>query len=253
MTEERYHGYSAEYTADGRKSTFVYHGTRDEMETLAARHQVDEYNDDGRLEEIRIGQAEGSVWECELRYDVSMDWQSVARPPTQWGVKSAQLHGSMRSMPLESHPNYRANWNHYLAAAPGISVVPQWWNSATDTLLDIETQKSYCWCRSYSERPGTPEGLWNILRRPRKPGVSSYDVASYSITETARFRSHTTAGKMAANALNRIGTPCTVFGISGGNWKCDDAEVSWNGRFWLARLNWSHSCSESGWDSDLYS
>ncbi len=144
MTEERYHGYSAEYTADGRKSTFVYHGTRDEMETLAARHQVDEYNDDGRLEEIRIGQAEGSVWECELRYDVSMDWQSVARPPTQWGVKSAQLHGSMRSMPLESHPNYRANWNHYLAAAPGISVVPQWWNSATDTLLDIETQKSFC-------------------------------------------------------------------------------------------------------------
>ena len=60
------------------------------------------------------------------------------------------------------------------------------------------------------------------------------------------------AGRMIAGKLNQIGTPVTTFGITGGNWKCCDAGVTWNGRCWVATLVWSRSRYETGWDTDLY-
>ena len=59
-------------------------------------------------------------------------------------------------------------------------------------------------------------------------------------------------GKMAAGSLNRLGTPSNTFGIAGGNWKCDDAEVRWDGKCWVARLTWTHSGGRQSWDGDLY-
>ena len=253
MASVKYQGVTAEYTADGKSSVIVYHGTREQMEALAGAHHVNEFSEEGRLAAMKVSQSEGPIWDCEFRYDSSTDWQSKERPSTEWGVKTAQLRGSMLSMPLEAHPNYRANWNYYLVAAPEVTQSPAFWLNATDTLLTQEDQESYCWCRTPGERPNTKDGLWYILFNPQKPGVSSYDVATYSVTETARFRSNQAAGKMVAGKLNRIGTPVTVFGITGGNWKCDDASVVWDGKYWLATLTWTRSGNDAGWDSDLYS
>ena len=80
----------------------------------------------------------------------------------------------------------------------------------------------------------------------------SFDTAVYTVTETARFRTASAAGAMVAQKLNRIGTPSQTFGNSNGNWKCEDAEVSWNGKYWLAKLAWTRSGSDDGWDEDLY-
>ena len=57
---------------------------------------------------------------------------------------------------------------------------------------------------------------------------------------------------MVAGKLNQIGRPEEDFGMtpSGYNWKCDNATVSWNGKYWLATLTWTRSGNNKGWDPD---
>ena len=85
-----------------------------------------------------------------------------------------------------------------------------------------------------------------------KAGIDSFDTAVYTVTESARFRTASAAGAMVAAKLNKIGAPSQTFGNSNGNWKCDDAEVSWSGKYWIAKLTWIRSADDSGWDSELY-
>lgn len=80
----------------------------------------------------------------------------------------------------------------------------------------------------------------------------SYDVATYQVTESAKFPSPARAGKMIAGRLNKISSPDQTFGIAGGNWKCDSASVSWNGKYWIATLSYTKSGDDKGWDADLY-
>ena len=158
----------------------------------------------------------------------------------------------MLSMPLETREGYRACWNYYLAAAPGVSNVPSWWETKTDTVLDFKDAQSYVWIKTPGELPTDQKGRWRILKNPMKPGIETYDLATYSVTESARFRSSSAAGKMVANTLNKIGKPSNDFNIKGGDWKCDDASVSYTGSYWLATLTWTLSGNDEGWDQDLY-
>ena len=87
---------------------------------------------------------------------------------------------------------------------------------------------------------------------PQKPGVQSWDIAAYTVTETAKFRTARAAGKMVAGVLNKIGAPEETFGLTGGNWKCDDAGVSYSSGDWLATLTWTKSGDEKGWDAEMY-
>jgi hypothetical protein len=251
MSSDKFHGYSVSSDTDCTRTSYVYHGTKAEMEELAAQHYIDETGQAGWLRLIRVYQREGTVWECELKYEAPEDWTLISVPNRTWGSKSCQLRGAMLSRPLESHPKYRTRWNHNLCGAPGTGVLPAWYNDATDTTIPAADAARYCWCRHLAEIPRDDNGRWTLLATPTKPGVESYDVATYTITETARFRSASAAGRMAAGMINRIGTPSNSFGITGGNWKCDDAEVSWNGRYWLARLTWTSS-GDGGWDSEIY-
>ena len=129
---------------------------------------------------------------------------------------------------------WRASWD-------GDSVEPpsKAWGAKSATLqgsmlsMPLESKDGYltCWNHYLAGAPGAELPMW---------------------WDTAKFRSAKQAGQMVANALNRIGSPNNNFGISGGNWKCDDATVSWDGKRWLATLTWTRSGDESGWDTDLY-
>ena len=90
------------------------------------------------------------------------------------------------------------------------------------------------------------------MKEPKKPGRNTYDLATYSVTETAKFTSPEAAGRMVANKLNRIGKPDEDFGITGGDWKCDDATVSYHDRAWFATLTWTRSGDADGWDKEIY-
>ena len=248
MPEQQYQGLAVTRDSEGRTSTYTYYGSRSEMESLASAHTVGEVGGAGRLTSLKLRRREGTIWECELAYELNADGTSADAPDNSWGVKSCRLRGGMLSRPLEAHPDYRTMWNHYLFAASGITAVPAWRATATDTLIPAADREKYAWGRYLADAPAG----FRPLAAPTKPGRDSFDTAVYTVTETARFRSASTAGAMVAAKLNKIGAPVETFGNSGGDWKCDDAEVSWRGKYWIARLTWTHSGDDAGWDADLY-
>ena len=251
MGNEKFHSITVTRSDGGTDTTRVYHGSRAEMEALAAEHDIDETDESGWLKSIRLRPYDGSVWECEFQYKAPDDWETIIVPEQGWGKKSCQLRGTTLSRPLEAHPGYRTKWNHCLCAAPNTSAMPSWYSTANSTLVPVADAGKYCWCRTPAEAPRDADGRWKQLAAPTKPGVDRYDLATYTVIETARFRSAERAGRMIAGTLNRIGTPANTFGISGGSWKCEDAEVAWRGNCWVAQLRWTRS-DDAGWDSDLY-
>lgn len=237
---------------DGLSTTIVYQGGQAEMLEQQSAHPIDEAGEYGRLKSSRVYQESPKIWCCELQYESNGSGDYSSPPSKAYGKKTAQLKGAMLSMPLESHADYRTCWNYYLAAAPGIKEVPPWWQTASDTVISEGDAQKYRWVKSPGECPGDKKGLWRTIKDPVKPGVSSYDTATYTITESARFGTAKAAGRMVANTLNKVGMPNEVFGITGGDWKCDDAGVSWSGKYWLATMTWTRSGGAEGWDKDLY-
>ena len=241
-----------EMTTDGETATVIYSGSRDEMETLYRSRKINETSEDGRLRNLRLYQASGDIWEVELRWENSHGTSSEA-PDDSYGKKSAQLNGGMLSLALDVKSTYRANWDHHLAASPTVTSndAPAWWATAANTVLDLAQSAKYRWVKSPGECPVDSDGKWRIIKEKTKK-AENFDVATYSITESARFANAKLAGRMVANHLNRIGTPSETFGITGGNWKCDNATVAWTGKYWLATLTWTRSGDDQGWDRDLY-
>ena len=241
-----------ERSADGDNTIIVYRGSQAEMEQLADSLEANSPDAPGMLKSLRIKQESPRIWCCECRYETDRGG-NISAPDTTFGKKSATLRGSTHALRLSEHPAYRMCWDHQLIAAPGITRLPTWWDSAATPRIGIETDAAnYRWQRPGTQPVRTAAGVWQILAEPTKPGVETFDWSCYTITERARFRSDRSAGRMIAGKLNQIGTPVTTFGITGGNWKCCDAGVTWNGRCWVATLVWSRSRYETGWDTDLY-
>ena len=262
MSWVKYQSRTRENTRDGMVVTVAYQGTRDEMEALAADHTIGSLDPESGcvLRSSVISQADGSVWQCEFRYDSpdsSGSLGGTAPPDTAVGKKSAQLRGCMLALPLSTHPRYRTEWDHYLwgvaDSANASLAIPSMAHSATTDRHFVQDAKTYAWTKDAQPPAEEPEaGLWVRINEPTKPGVDMYEIATYTVTESARFGSAAAAGKMAANKLNSIGAPDQTFGISGGNWKCDDVSVQWSGTYWIATLTWTRSGDGQGWDPDLY-
>lgn len=250
----KYQGRQRERNDDGYTTTLIWTGTQAECEAFAAEAAPGDHAENGTLESVRIYQDGGNIWCCERRYSADQDGDFRNKPNVRYGKKSAQLHGSMLSMPLEAHKNYLTQWNYYLAAAPGVTDVPSWWENAKDTILDNTQSQQYAWIKSLGETPVDSKGRWHVIKMPKFPGQNSYDVATYTITETVKFSSAKKAGTVVSGKLNQIGKPEEDFGLtkSGFNWKCDDATVSYNGGDWFATLTWTRSGDNKGWNTELY-
>ena len=236
----------------GRTLKVTYTGSFGEMSALA---DAPETENGYSFASARISQKSGAIWQCEMRYSAGSDGSLINNPEEQeYGKKSCQLKVSMLSMPLESHRDYRTNWSYYLASKPGVTAVPDWWATAADPLLTGDAAANYAWIKGVGETPVDAKSgkRWNLLKKPQKPGMETYDMYTYSITETARYQTAVKAGTMVKNMLNRIGKPVETFGINVGNWKCDSCDISWNGKCWVATRTWTLSGGVSGWDPDFY-
>ncbi len=237
-------------------TTVCWTGSLNEILDFSQAERPGTSTGDGTLKSSRIYQEGPNIWVCEKKYVTDLDGEPRDKPNVEYGKKSAQLHGSMLSIPVEKLPNYRKKWNYYLMAAPGVTAVPSWWDTATaqTTELTGDDAQKYAWVKSLSEAPVDKNGRWRVLKNPSKPGEDSVDVATYSITETAKFKSARAAGRMIGNTLNTIGRPDEDFSMtpSGYNWKCDNAEVFYNGKAWFATMTWTRSANNKGWDPDKY-
>lgn len=236
--------------------TEVRDGSRDNLYSYAASLQVNKTVLDGRkLVSKDLQHREGAFWRLTLQY---LEADGTTQPDgTEYGKKTAKLSMRNISLPLETLVNYRANWNHYLISTT--NVVPSWWESAEDTILTVARSKEYKWVKSGESLPaptysGGKAVEWRILEEPTKPGVESVDFAVYVITLTSKHSSASKAGSSVANKANVIvsSPPGGNMGVSGGDWKCCGAEVSFDGKFWVAVETYERSATDAGWDRDLY-
>ena len=242
-----------ENTQNGKMYTCVYYGTLDEMRDLQARYPIGSSGEQGVVAQNTIKPSRG-FWELEIREDSNCDGDTVEGPDTSYGKKSAQVHGSMLAMPLEAHPNYRTNWNYFLFAAPGVSGVPSWWETAEDPVLDEAIAEEYQWGRSTAELPVLGGKKWHVVAAPTMPGVQTYDMASYTMTEGARYRSFRSAVIDMGRRLNKIVQPFTrvpELEIEGATWKCDDVAIQWTGKYWIGTYTYTLS-GPGGWNDKLY-
>ena len=252
----KFNSRQVERTQEDVVTTICWTGTQSEIQDFSQAEQPGAGSSDGKLKSIRVFQEGPNIWVCEKKYISDLNGDPFEKPNIAYGKKSAQLSCSMLSLPLESAKNYRKKWNHFLVAAPGISAIPDWWYTATaqtSELIGPDAQK-YAWVKAIAEAPNDKNGRWQVLKNPTKPGRDNFEVATYSITETAKFRSPHSAGTMIANTANKLGRPIEDFGLTppGYNWKCDNASVSYNGKAWYATLTWTRSGNNKGWDMEPY-
>lgn len=250
---------TSERSENGYVRKLTLQGTQAECEAYQAAHGPGEYAAGfGRLTSSVVSQNGGTLWQIELRYTTESGSGTAAGatpPDTSFGVFSATLTVSMISNPLEAHPNYRACWNHYLAArddAPNAS--PSWWATATSPVLTGTDALTYRWLRSESELiigPDAEGHTWKLVQK-RMKHADQYDVVMYTQNETARFATFELACAAVAAKANKVAaSPGVPNGLTGGDWKCDGAGVRYSGA-WLASITWTMSYDVSGWDQDLY-
>ncbi len=242
-----------EWTTSGATETITYYGTRDEMLAKQSANPIGSREGTLAVSFSNVFQEGGELWACEIRFSGGSDGLFVEPPSVEFGKKSAQLSGGMLSLPLSALSNYRMRWDHYIYCAPGKTAEAQKiWTAATTPLIEGSAADYCTWSKDYVPYMMVKNVRWRCASVLEMPGVNSVDVATYAVTETARFRSAKSAGKMVAGSLNRIGAPDETFGIKDGNWKCDSASIRYNGKCWLATLTWTRSGDSRGWNAKLY-
>ena len=253
----KYQGYSKSKTTDGNNTTEIYIGLKEQIQSFAQSQTLGSTGSLGTLENITIQQDEGPFWNCELQWSTEKDSNgNDIGDGTLSQSKMSTLSIRMMTMPLQSHPKYRTNWNYILIGLQGASV-PSWWSTQTDG--DVSDPNIYKWVRDISEIPIQKDQAtgkkWKMLKKKTKGGVECYQRPIYELTEISRHNSKNSAGWAVAKKIGKIASPSNGdFGVvkkNGGNWLCEGGAVSYNGKKWQASCTFAHAPGE-GWDNDIY-
>lgn len=231
----------------------TWQGTQTQIDSfIGSLPAIGTKTDKGFMTSYRKSQADGYFWNLEVQYTIEKNNDfNNSDEDTVVGKKSATLSARCIQMPLESADAYLTNWNYYLIGKQGLST-PSFWNTATDTILTGQNNKDYMWIKSLGQRPIQPDQngkYWQLLQKPQKPGVQYYDLAIFVVTISAKYRSATSAGNAIKKSINTVTSPDQDFNL-GGQWKYDDASVSYDGKHWIATSTYSRAVDK--WDSDLY-
>ena len=260
-----YQGKEKSKNANEEKYKVTYYGTEQEVDSFISSLQIGISYDNGYLSSWNKSNYEGDLYQVACEYTTSYQWGSYSNVgPTVVGKKSAQLSVRNIQLPLEwlrdhGNQNYVTNWNYYLIgraeSEDTVIDTPAWWETATDTIIPIADRTNYRWIKSIAELPLDPDSdgqYWFIVEQPTKPGVQFLDYALFVVTESAKYRSANAAGNAISKSINTITSPSNTFGLSDGNFKLDQASVSFDGSAWIGTCVYTHSGDSEGWDVDLY-
>ena len=134
--------------------------------------------------------------------------------------------------------NYRTNWNHHLAGAPGASI-PAWWATATTV---ISPDPLYRWTK---EIDGIKDG--EIILKSKTMAVETYTAPAPVVVEKRRYTSYSSAIRNVPRP-GQTRTPGRTFGYSG-QWLVVSAPMRPDGRRWEAVIRYQLS---EKWDSRIY-
>ena len=184
-------------------------------------------NDVGKLVLLRISaerKTEGGPWTVDLEYGPEPLYDEVSRSGRNQVRKNYEMSTEDMDVPLEQHKDYRTNWNHVLLAKSGLNEVPEWWGTATDTVVDGE---DYCWAK-----PGETKEGWHVVAAETMPGVESWRNGAVTVTVTKTCRSREGFDREAKKQDYTIGKPGKTFGVTG-KWLRGGSNIRREGRRWV--------------------
>lgn len=243
---------------DRSQSTYkqTLYGSLTQIDSYIANLTIGSYvQGKGYLRSWNKTQKQANIWQVEVEYTISYDSDFTDQDETTAGRKSAQLSARNLQLPLETLENYLTNWNHYLIGLGAKNQpipIPSWWQTATDVIIDIDQREKYAWIKSLGQLPLEKDEngkYWQVLKTPQKAGIEYYERSIFVVTISAKYRSPTAAGNSIGKNINTITSPPEDFGL-GGQWKYDQATVSYDGKSWIATSTYSRAVDY--WDQDLY-
>lgn len=216
---------------------------------LAQLNMYSFYQGKGYLRSWRKSQDAGPHYQLQIEYGESYGDSRGYSDSVVTGEKSAQLSTRTLSMPLETAPNYFTRWNWNLASKNGLGQ-PSWWQSAVNLEIPIEDVKNYMWYKSPTQLDR--QAGWNLVDgcEMQMPGVESYDLSYFVVTVQSSYRTASAAGSAISKTINTVITNFQYdFGL-GGEWKLDDATVSYHGNVWIGSNTYTRAVD--AWDGRLY-
>ena len=271
----KYKGFERENTDNEKTTTVIYQGSRELIEE--AFTEINTNSTDMNyvnIETVRMYQYEGPIWNLEISYAIEKHGNGVSSKGSSYGPKASVLTVRAITRDLETLSNYRMKWNNNLyCTLPGQST-PDWWDTATfeDDKITGHTNREYpgdgvtkptakaywAWGKNQSELPPLLYGyVWHKVKKMTKPGVEYKEMCVYELTESSKHSSQKQAGWAIAKKCGHIAKPENGdFGITDkyvGNWLCEGASISYDGKYWIAELHYLYSPSKKGWDSQIYS
>jgi hypothetical protein len=153
--------------------------------------------------------------------------------------------------PIETHPDYRTNWNYNLVVKSGAEAgdPTTWWTSNTDLSVDLTFGDDvYKWVKDEVPAGYNMCESGNVKFVKQIPGVESYILPSPVVESTFYYSSY----RSAVDALLVVGTKATpdmTFGAAGGEWLVMGCDVSLEGKKWAVRTTYQWA---DKWNDKLY-
>lgn len=235
----------------------TYQGTESEVDAFISSNLsgISQYfPGKGYLTSWRKVNAGGPFFNVEVEYTVNYDGSFSNESEVIYGEKSAQLSVRNLQLPLEHLKNYKTCWNHYLAGIGSGVTTPYWWDTTSSVIIPSSDYGKYKWVTSESDMPEEPNEsgeFWHILEQPKKPGTEYYDFACFVVTETAKYRSAAAAAASTSKRINKVVSPQNDFGLTG-EFKLDEANIQYNGEYWIGVNVYTMAADDKGWDDDIY-
>lgn len=246
----------------------TYQSTKEQLlqavNSLNIGGQDDNY---GYLSNIEIKQDSGPFWNAILTYTSNDPYNIIINIGTASTPTNYTCTTIMKSMPLETSPNYKYIWNHVLIYLDTEGYTPPAYSAVSAcTSLDYKSLTNASsghlkWVKDANEMPTDPvyqpsdvEGedpvphYWKIAYQCSKPGVEYYEFPTYEITQSSRSRGEPTWWKQ--NLPGKVVAPRKTFGITGGEWLCHGGQIHYDGKAYDASC--TYQWTPDVWDRDLY-
>lgn len=282
--EISYKGFTQTRTNENLQTVITYQSTEQKLNNMitGANHQTSGWSIGmsgvyGNLDKITMKQEEGPFWHADLQWNQPLNNGLIITTGDRAKPTYSSLQVNMMQKSIKELPKYADIWDHYLAYRSDYSGTA--YTSATLVQISgalrttndpTKNEPALKWINDKSDKPEDEtddEGnilTWDIMVEPTKMGRDYYVYPVYEITEYAR---HSTSGNAAWSMATRSGR--LKFPINGDfglenkffpgdassnkyHWLCLGGDLSFDGKYWVARCTYRWSPDPNGWQLDMY-
>lgn len=283
--EITYKGFTQTRTNENLQTVITYQSTEQKLNNMitGVNHSVSGWNIGmsgvyGNLDKITMKQEEGPFWHADLQWNQPLNNGIIITTGDRAKPTYSTLQVSMMQRSLQELPNYAYIWTKYLAkrsdntSLPTSTALLALTGTAMETNDPTNTDPTLKWINDKTDLPETEyddegnELKWSIAYKPTKLGRDYYVYPVYQLTEYARHSSSGNAAWSMATRSGRLKFPQNGdFGLEKKffpndasatppkyHWLCLGGDLSFDGKYWVARCTYRWSPDASGWDQDMY-